>query len=37
MSQKLAVGHFKWVENIFQFSKDFIENYDEDINEQLWS
>ena len=31
--KKLPVSGFKWVENIFQFSKDFIENYNEDSNE----
>ena len=31
--KKLPVSGFKWVENIFQFSKDFIESYNEDSNE----
>ena len=30
MSQKLPMSGFKWVENTFQFSKDFIQNYNED-------
>ena len=29
MSQILPVCDFKWVENTSQFSKDFIENYNE--------
>ena len=33
MSQKLPVCGFKWVENTSQFTKDFIENYKEDIDE----
>ena len=33
MSQKLPVWGFKWVENTSQFSKDFIENYNEDSDE----
>ena len=33
MSQKLPVGGFQWVENTSQFSKDFIENYNEDSDE----
>ena len=32
MSQKLPIGSFIWVEDIFQFSKDFIENPMEDSN-----
>ena len=30
MSQTLPISGFKWVENTFQFSKDFIQNYNED-------
>ena len=33
MPQKLLVDCFKQVENAFQFSKDFIENYNEDSHE----
>ena len=33
MRQKLPVDGFKWVENTSKFSKDFIENYNEDSNE----
>ena len=33
MPQKLSVGGFKWVECTSQFSKDFIENYNEDSDE----
>ena len=32
MSQKFLVGGFKWVEDTFQFNKDFIMNYNEDID-----
>ena len=32
MSLKLPVDIFKWVENTFQFNKDFIENCSEDGN-----
>ena len=30
MSHMLLLGAFKWVEETSQFSKDFIENYNED-------
>ena len=30
MSHILLLGTFKWVEETSQFSKDFIENYNED-------
>ena len=30
---KLPVQGFKWVENVSQFSKDFMENYNEDSDE----
>ena len=30
MSHILLLGTFKWVEKTSQFSKDFIENYNED-------
>ena len=33
MSQKLPLGVFNWVENASEFSKDFIENYNEDSDE----
>ena len=29
MSQNLPVNAFKWVEELSQFNKDFITNYDE--------
>ena len=29
MSQKLHVNGFEWVEELSQFKKDFIKNYDE--------
>ena len=34
MSQKLPVDGLKWVENTSQFSKYFIENYNEDSDEE---
>ena len=30
MSHMLLLGTFKWVEETSQFSKDFMENYNED-------
>ena len=30
MSQKFSVGGFKWAEHTSEFSKDFIENYNQD-------
>ena len=33
MSQKLPLGSFKWVENTSKFSKDFLDNYNEDSDE----
>ena len=32
VSQKLAVKGFKWAEELSQFNKDFIRNYDEKSN-----
>ena len=32
MSQELPVNGFEWVEELSQFSKDFITNNDEDSN-----
>ena len=32
MSQKLPVNGFEWVEELSQFNKDFMKNYDEDSN-----
>ena len=32
MSQKLPVNGFEWVEDLSQFKKDFIKNYDENSN-----
>ena len=29
MSQKLPVDGFKWIEDVSQFTVDFIKNYDE--------
>ena len=33
MSQKLPLNGFKWVEYTSQFTKDFIENHNEDSDE----
>ena len=33
MPQKLSVGQFKRYENMSQFSKHFIENYNKDSDE----
>ena len=33
MSQKLLPNPFKWLEDTFQFTKDFVENYNEDSGE----
>ena len=32
ISKKLPVNGFEWVEELSQFNKDFITNYDEDRN-----
>ena len=36
MSQNLSIGGFKGVENTSQFSKDFLENYNEDTDEEYF-
>ena len=33
MSQKLPVNGFEWVEDIFEFNKDFIKSYNEESDE----
>ena len=33
MSQKLPVDDLKWVDDTSQFTKDFIENYNEDSDD----
>ena len=33
MSQKLPVNGFEWVEELSQFNKDFIKDYDENSDE----
>ena len=30
ISQKLPVDGLKWIENTFEFNKDFIKNYNDD-------
>ena len=32
MSRKLPVDGFKWVEKTFQYVKDYVKNYNEDID-----
>ena len=36
MSQKLSLGSFKWVEETFQFSTDFMEKSNEDSDERYF-
>ena len=36
MSQKLPVNSFKWIEETSQFSEDFIKNYDEKSEEDIF-
>ena len=36
MLQKLPVDCFKWVEETSQFSKDYIENYNENSDERYF-
>ena len=36
MSQKLPMSGFKWVENTFQFNKDFIQNYNDDSDKSYF-
>ena len=33
MLQKLPVNNFKWIEDTFQFNKDFIKRFNEDSDE----
>ena len=33
MLQKLPVNNLKWMEDTFQFNKDFIKNYNEESDE----
>ena len=33
MSQKLPVSHFEWIEETFQFNRDFRKNYNEESDE----
>lgn len=35
MSHKVPVDVFKWIENISEFSKDFMENYSRNSNERF--
>ena len=36
MSQKFLLVGFKWIENISQFNKDFIESYKEGSDERYF-
>ena len=36
ISQKLPVNGFKWVEDLSEFNEDFIESYNEKINERYF-
>ena len=36
MSQKLLVNGFKWKKNVSKFDEDFIKNYDEDSNKDIF-
>ena len=36
MSQKLPVDGFKWVKELFKFSKDFVKNYGENSNKDIF-
>ena len=36
MSQKLPVDGFKWVKELFKFNKDFVKNYDENSNKDIF-
>ena len=33
MSQKLPVSNFEWIEETFQFKRDFRKNYNEESDE----
>ena len=33
ISQKLPVNNFEWIKDTSQFSKDFIKNYNDEIDE----
>ena len=33
MLQKLPVNYFEWIKNAFQFSEDFIKEYNEESDE----
>ena len=36
MSQKLSVNKFEWKKDAFQFSEDFIKNYNEESDERCF-
>ena len=36
MSQKLLANGFKWKKNVSKFDEDFIKNYDEDSNKDIF-
>ena len=37
MSQKLPVNGFEWLEELSQFKKDFIKDYDEKVMKNIFS
>ena len=37
MSQKRPVNKFEWIEDTSQFNEDFIENYNEKIDKDIFS
>ena len=37
MSQKRPVNKFEWIEDTSQFNEDFIENYKEKIDKDIFS
>ena len=36
MSQKLPVSNFEWIEETFQFNRDFRKNYNEESDEEYF-
>ena len=36
MSQKLSVNDLKWVEDIFELNEDFIKNYNDESDEDIF-
>ena len=36
MSQKLYLGNFRWVEDIFEFNEDFIKSYNNESDKRYF-